>query len=73
LRSASLPDPRDILALENIEHALLCMSDEQWNAVVRAAITEGRHKQKTGNSLFDDIENELENGGDFNALLERIK
>lgn len=49
------------------------MSDEQWNAVVRAAITEGRHKQKTGNSLFDDIENELENGGDFNALLERIK
>jgi hypothetical protein len=64
-----LPHPRDPLAPENAEHALICLDDEGWNTVVRTAINEGKYKQSTGVKFFDELEHAFEQGADFNELI----
>ena len=66
-----LPHPRDPLAPENAEYALICLDDEGWNTVLRTAITEGTYKQSTGVQIFDDLERAFEQGADFDELISK--
>ena len=71
LKKRGLPYPDDPLAPENAEYGLLCLDNEQWNSILRIAISEGRHRQSTGNALFDELEQAFEQGADFNELIRK--
>ena len=71
LRKQGLPYPNEPLAPENAEYALLCLENDQWNSILRIAISEGKHRQTTGNALFDELEQAFEQGADFNELIRK--
>lgn len=71
LKQQGLPCPNDPLAPENAEYALLCLDNEEWNSILRIAISEGNYKQSTGSAFFDEIEQAFEQGADFNELIRK--